>query len=110
MREEKLFKEGDQLFRVTQIPKSDGYYVELVTIIKTTYYYDNKTSGHWVYRDNRSHSYFNRNISSSCFRTKEEAEKEIQRRNNIREKRNMLKQYERELNEKLGLTNHFVIK
>ena len=51
-----------------------------------------------------------KNIFKSCFKTKEEAEKEIQRRQNIVKKRQLLKEYERNLNKELGLEDHYIVK
>ena len=95
---EQLFKEGDVLFRVGK------YGIDKVTIIEVKHY------PHCVYKDDHGHSYFNRNIRNSCFETQEDAEKEIQRRKNIIEKRKMLKKYELKLNEEFGINNHFIIK
>ena len=47
---------------------------------------------------------------NNLFKTKEEAEKEIQRRQNIVKKRQLLKEYERNLNKELGLEDHYIVK
>lgn len=65
---------------------------------------------HIVYRDNNNVSYFNRSIVKSCFKTYEEAEQEIDRQRRIKKKREMLKEYERKLNEELNITNHLIVK
>lgn len=93
-----LFNEGDTLYRVGR----DG--IDKVTIIRVDHY------PHCVYKDDHGHSYFNHNISKSCFKTEEEAKKEVQRRENIVKKRKMLKEYEIKLNAELGITNHFIVK
>ena len=93
-----LYKVGDQLYRVGR----DG--IELITIMKVLHY------PHCVYKDDRGHSFYNRTIRKSCFDTEEEAEKEVRRRKHIIEKRQELKLYEAQLNEKYGLKNHFIVK
>ena len=96
--ETQLFNEGDVLYRVGK------YGIDKVTITKVEHY------PHCVYKDDHGHSYFNHNITKSCFKTQEEAKKEILKRKNIIEKRNRLKEYEIKLNEELGIENHFVVK
>ena len=104
-----LCKVGDTLYRVSKVAKEDKLYVEPITITVAEYV-TGRTFGHWYYRDNKKRSYFNRNIESTCFKTKEEAEQEIQRKQNITKKRKLLKEYERELNEELNLKNNYIIK
>ena len=102
---------GDIFYRVSKMVKENILYVEPITITKAEFvegFSDYK--GHWYYRDNKSRSYFNRNIRESCFKTLEDAEKEIVRRNNILLKRKMLKSYERKLNEELNIGDHYIIK
>lgn len=91
-------KVGDVLYRVGK------YGIDKITIIKIDHY------PHSVYRDDHGHSYFDRTIHKSCFKTLEEAEKEVQKRKNIVKKRNKLKEYEIKLNQELGIENHFIIK
>lgn len=93
-----LFKKGDKLYRVGR----DG--IDIVTIMEVRHY------PHCVYKDDHGHSFYNRTIHKSCFKTLEEAEGEVQRRKNIVIKRKKLKEYEMSLNETLGLTNHFIVK
>lgn len=95
----KLCDVGDTFYRVC----NDR--IRLITIAKV----EKMTLGHYVYEDNDGHSYFNRALTKSCFKTEEEAKNEIQRRKKIKEKRNLLKEYERKLNKELGLKDHFVI-
>lgn len=90
---------GDKLFRVGR----DG--IDQVCIIKIDTY-----PSHCVYKDDHGHSVFGHHINKSYFRTKEEAEKEQQRRENIAKKRKMLKEYEIKLNNELGIENHFIVK
>ena len=100
----KLHDVGDILYRVSKGRKDSEYKIEEITIIKVEAY------PHYVYRDNTGHSYFNHSIIKSCFKTKEEAEQEVQRRKNITKKHQMLREYERELNKKLNLEGHYTIK
>lgn len=104
----RLLKKGDHAYRVTKIFKSDESYIERIEI--TLAEFTGGTFGHWYYRDNKGRSYFNRNIGKSCFRTKEEAEQEMRKRKNIVKKRKLLKEYERKLNEELGIEDHCIIK
>ena len=106
-----LCKVGDTLYRVSKLSKDGRFYVEPITITKAEFIAGfSDYNGHWCYRDNKNRSYFNRNIRSSCYKTKEDAEKEIVRRNNIVLKRKMLKSYERKLNEELNIGDHYIIK
>lgn len=103
-----LFEKDDIVYKVTKIFKSNEYFIETVKI--TLSEFTGGTFGHWFYRDNRGHSIFNRNVGKSYFKTKEEAEQEIQRKQNITKKRKLLKEYERKLNEELNLKNNYIIK
>jgi len=96
---EVLFHEGDKLFRVGR----DG--IDEITIIKIVTY-----PNHYVYKDDHGHSFFNHTIGKSCFKTLEEAKKEVQKRENINKKRKLLKEYELKLNKELEIENHFIIK
>ena len=53
---------------------------------------------------------FERAFGKTIFLTLEDANKAIQNKISIAEKRKLLKEYERELNEKFGLEGHFIIK
>lgn len=66
--------------------------------------------GHYVYRDSDGNTYLSRHFGMSLFKTKEDAEQELQRRKIIKEKRKLLKEYERNLNDKFNLKDHFIIK
>ena len=90
---------GDVLFKI----KKDGT-IYPIKIIEIEHY------PHAVYRDNFGNSYFNRSLFKNCFKTEEDAEKELQKRELITQKRQLLKEYERECNEKLGLKDHYIIK
>ena len=94
----KLYDVGDVLYRVGK------YGIEQITITKVDTY------PHYVYKDDKGRSYFNHSIIKSCFKTQEEAEQEAQRRKKVTEKKQMLKEYEQQLNQKLGLVDHFIIK
>lgn len=65
---------------------------------------------HFVYvADNNVH-YLSRTLIRSCFKTEEEAQKEFLKNKQIREKRELLKEYEKELNARYGLEDHRIIK
>ena len=66
---------------------------------------------HAVYRlEGCYESYFERAFGKTIFLTLEDANKAIQNKISVAEKRKLLKEYERELNEKFGLEGHFIIK
>lgn len=66
---------------------------------------------HAVYRlAGLNDSYFEKAFGKTLFLSMEDANKAILRKNNIQEKRQLLKEYERELNMKLDLSDHFIIK
>ena len=66
---------------------------------------------HAVYRlEGCPESCFERAFGKTIFLTLEEANKAVQDKNNIAEKRRLLKEYERELNEKLNIKDHYIIK
>lgn len=95
----KLYDVGDQLYRVGK------YGVDLITIVEVKCYQ------HYVYKDDKGHSYFNHNIVKTCFRTMEEAKEEIRNRTLIAQKRKMLKEYERKLNKELNISKeHYIVK
>lgn len=66
--------------------------------------------GHYTYEDDLNCTHTGRAFDSSLFRTKEECEEELRRRQNVKEKRRLMKEYERELNEKLNIKDHYIIK
>lgn len=66
---------------------------------------------HAVYRlAGWADSYFDRAFGKTLFLTMEDANNAVRAKANIAEKRRLLKEYERELNEKLNLENHFIVK
>ena len=66
---------------------------------------------HAVYRlEGCYESYFDRAFGKTIFLTLEDANKAMQNKISVAEKRKLLKEYERELNEKFGLEGHFIIK
>ena len=66
---------------------------------------------HAVYRlEGLSESYFERAFGKTIFLTLEDANKAVQDKINIAEKRKLLKEYEAELNKRFGLTGHRIIK
>ena len=103
-----LCEVGDKFYRVCKIYKKQEWYLDKITIVEAKHV--TGRFGHWYYHDDKGRSYFNRNIRSSCYKTQEEGEKEIQRRKNLIKKRELLKEYERKLNEELNIGNHYIIK
>lgn len=94
-----LCKEGDKIYRIF---KDD---VVEVTVIKITHH------PHCAYKiDFDREAHFNRDFGKSLFKTREEAEQELQKRDKIAKKRKLLKDYERKLNEELNLGDHYIFK
>ena len=93
-----LLNVGEEVYRIGK----NG--IETVTIVKAESY------PHYVYRDNEGRSYFNRALGTTLFKTEGEAEEEVRRRQCIIEKRRLLREYERELNVKMNITNHVIVK
>ena len=90
---------GDTVYRLSK----NG--IMETTIAKIDHY------PHAVYRlENWPESYFERAFGKTIFLTLEDANKAIQNKISVAEKRKLLKEYERELNEKFGLEDHFIIK
>lgn len=101
---------GDKLYRISsKYGHRDELYIELITITLAKFTGD-PVFGHWYYHDNKHRSYFNRNIRKSCYKTKEEAEKELLKREAIMRKREALKEYERKLNKELNINDHYIVK
>lgn len=66
---------------------------------------------HAVYKlAGKTDSYFDRAFGKTLFLTIEEANNAVLEKDKIQKKREMLKVYEAELNEKFGLENHKIIK
>ena len=98
-KEKELCKVGDIVYRLTKTG------IEPITITEINHY------PHSVYRGaNKYQSYFNRSFGKSIFKTKEEAEEALLKRERVVEKRKRLKEYEELLNEKLNLEGHFIVK
>lgn len=95
---EQLCNVGDILYKVG---KDDIIQIKITEVLELP---------HHVYRDDRGYSYFNRTLLKSCFKTREEAEQEYKRRKIIIRKKQMLKDYERELNQKFNLGEHYIVK
>lgn len=96
----KICEVGDVLYKV----KQTGEIVK-ITIAEVIDY-----GTHYIYKDENKGTHLNRTIRKTCFRTMEEAEKEVWRLQDIKEKKALLKEYERELNAKYNLGNHFFVK
>lgn len=96
---EELCKVGDKVYRLSKHGISE------TTVIGIEHY------PHTVYKlDGHNDSYFNRAFGRTLFKTYEDANDAIRIKTNIAKKREMLKDYETTLNEKLGLGNHRIIK
>lgn len=91
---------GDKFYRII---KNE---IVPIQIIRVTHY----ELGHYIYDDNLNYTHKGRSFGSSLFRTQEECEEELRRRQITKEKRKLMKEYETELNEKFGLKDHFIIK
>lgn len=97
---EDLCSIGDTFYKIKQNTNE----IYKIRIVQIDHY------PHSVYRDDRGYSYFNRTLQKTCFKTEEDAYKEILKRQNIKEKRELLKEYERELNMRFNLEDHYIIK
>lgn len=96
---EQLCNVGDKLYRL----RKNG--ITEVIVEKIDHY------PHCVYRvSGDGESFFNRAFGRTLFKTFEEANLMIQKRNNIGRKRELLKEYERKLNEELNIKDHYIIK
>lgn len=94
-----MCKVGDKVWRLSK----NG--IMETTCIEVAHY------PHAVYKfANCYDSCFDRAFGRTVFLSLEDANKAIQVKEKIAKKREMLKQYEAELNEKLGLENHKIIK
>lgn len=96
----KQCEEGDEFYRIIKDT------VVHVQITKITH----QQLGHYTYEDSLKHVHFGRAFSGVLFKTEEDAYKELLKRQNIKEKRKLLKEYERELNMKFNLEDHYIIK
>lgn len=97
---EDLCSIGDTFYKIKQNTNE----IYKIRIVQIDHYL------HSVYRDDRGYSYFNKTLLRTCFKTEEDAYKEILKRQNIKEKRELLKEYERELNMRFNLGDHYIIK
>lgn len=91
---------GDEFYRII---KDDIIPVQITRVI-------HHNLGHYTYEDNLKHIYSGTSFDNSLFRTKEDCREELCRRHNIKKKRKLMKEYEKELNEKLNLEGHYIIK
>lgn len=95
--EEQLFNIGDELYAITK----DGATKVIITSLERA------ELGHYIYKAGKR-TYFNRNYGKTLFRTEEECKHAIWRINTIKEKRQLLKQYEEMLNTSFGLSDHHI--
>ena len=100
----KLFEINDVLYKINR-QKIEGPTKVIITNVQQM------DLGHYVYHHSGSKdAFFNRNIGHSLFKTKEEAEKELDKIRKCALKRKLMKEYELKLNKELGIENHFIIK
>lgn len=95
--EEQLFNVGDELYAVTK----DGSAKVIITDVERA------ELGHYIYKAGKR-TYFNRNFGKTLFKTEDECLKAIWRIETIKEKRQLLKEYEEVLNKKLNLSDHHI--
>lgn len=101
---EKMLELGDVIYKIN---KNN---TEKIVETKVTRV-DRAEMGHYVYNcDATPDFFFNKAIGKTYFKTKEEAEFALKRKEKISKKRALLKEYETEVNKELGLTDHWVIK
>lgn len=96
----KQCEEGDIYYRIIKDKMMQ------IKIIKITHH----KLGHYSYKDNLNGTHFGNNFGRSLFKTAKECEDELYRRQCVKEKRQMLKEYETELNKKFDLKDHRIIK
>lgn len=94
-----MCKVGDTVYRLSKNGITETKVIEIEHYPHAVY----KLAG-WT------DSYFDRAFGKTLFLTMEDANNAVRAKANIAEKRRLLKEYERELNEKLNLENHFIIK
>lgn len=101
--EQELCRVGDKLYKILK----DNVVLELDVI-------DIKHYPHSVYFTKDSKGYatscFNRAFGRNIFKTKEDAEAMLRKKQLIIKKRELLRDYETKLNEGLGLGDHSLIK
>lgn len=96
-KEKQLFNVGDELYAVTK----DGPSKVVITDVERA------SLGHYIYRAGKR-TYFNRTFGKTLFKTEEECKYAIWRINTIKEKRQLLKEYEEKLNAVLSLSDHHI--
>lgn len=96
-KEKQLFNVGDELYAVTK----DGPSKVVITDVERA------ELGHYIYKAGKR-TYFNRNFEKTLFKEEKECWNAIWRIETIKEKRQMLKEYEEVLNEKLNLSDHHI--
>ena len=91
---------GDKFYRIIKDK------IVPVQIMRVTHH----ELGHYTYEDDLKGIHTGSAFGGSLFKTQEECEEELRRRQNVREKRRLMKEYESELNEKLNIKDHYIIK
>ena len=98
----KMCEVGDTLYRISKN--------EIIEITVTNIRQNMFDSYIYDYGNKKSDYFFNKNIGSSYFKTREEAEQKLQEKDNIAKKRKLLREYERKLNEELNMKDHYIVK
>ena len=91
---------GDKFYRIIKDK------IVPVQIMRVTHH----ELGHYTYEDDLKGIHTGSAFGGSLFKTQEECEEELRRRQNVREKRRLMKEHESELNEKLNIKDHYIIK
>lgn len=98
--EKKICEVGDSFYRVI---KGEIVKVKIKEITKMD-------GGHYIYRDTTSKTFFNRNFGDFIFKTEEEAQNYMDRKENLIKKKELLQKYEEQLNVQFNLKNHRFVK
>lgn len=98
--------------KLKQCEEGDTYYIiKCNSIIETKIVkITHEVLGHYVYEDALGRHYFGHHFDKSLFKTYEEAKNELYKREKIKNKRQLLKEYERKLNNELNLKDHYIVK
>jgi hypothetical protein len=98
--EKKICEVGDSFYRVI---KGEIVKVKIKEIKQIN-------GEHYIYRDTTSKKFFNRNFGDFIFKTKEEAQNYMDRKENLIKKKELLQKYEEQLNVQFNLKNHRFVK
>lgn len=107
MRAEPICKEGDVFWRCNK--KLEVLPVKITKIEFIEYWY-RTDGGHYIYHEDSSTYYTERQFGVTLLKTREEAEEKAERARKVNTKRLMMLEYEEKLNKMLGLKDHFLIR